>query len=105
MLSGLCTGPQSPSLWLVYLDGHAWEFTNSVSGKYKLVKRPGGSHEGVGRHAQVFMLYGYNVRHGIPGVWFSAGTFLPAGRTSMLHTTSETEAGCLTLVQWLLDDE
>ena len=35
--------------WLSNLDGDAWKFTNSVSGKYKLVKRPGGSHEGVGR--------------------------------------------------------
>ena len=46
---GLCTGPQSPSFevrlpWRTYM-----EFTNSVSGKYKLVERPGESHEGVGR--------------------------------------------------------
>ena len=36
-------------LLLVFIDEHAWEFTNSVSGQYKLVERPGESHEGVGR--------------------------------------------------------
>ena len=36
-------------VFLVLLLVFAWEFTDSVSGKYKLVKRPGGSHEGVGR--------------------------------------------------------
>ena len=34
-------------LWPI--DGLALACTNSLSGKYKLVKRPGGSHEGVGR--------------------------------------------------------
>ena len=36
-------------LWPSDIDGHALSCTNSLSGKYKLVKRPGGSHEGVGR--------------------------------------------------------
>ena len=34
-------------------------------------------------HVQELMLYGYKVWHGIPGVWISASSFLPAGGTAM----------------------
>ena len=62
-------------LRLVYFDGHAWEFTNSVSGKYKLVERPGESHEGVGRKKKIPSVFsswssGPVVSTG-PSLWFS----------------------------------
>ena len=47
-LYGLCKGPHLLSFAAFPIDGIAC-FSQLISGKYKLVERPGESHEGVGR--------------------------------------------------------
>ena len=47
-LNGLCKGPHSLSFAAFLSNGLAC-FSQFISGKYKLVERPGESHEGVGR--------------------------------------------------------